>query len=114
MASKTIFKRIIDGEIPADVVFEDDVCLVFRDVSPQAPVHVLVIPKKEIVSLDSITDEDIPILAHLWTVIRDLAPKIGLSDGYRVILNCGEHGGQEVDHMHFHVLGGRPMGWPPG
>lgn len=114
MAEKTIFKKIIDGEIPADVVFEDDLCMVFRDVSPQAPVHVLVIPKREIVSLDAVTEDDLPIFAHLWKVIRDLAPKIGLSGGYRVVVNCGQDGGQEIAHVHLHVLGGRRLGWPPG
>ncbi len=114
MAEKTIFKKIIDREIPADILFEDDLCLVFRDVSPQAPVHLLAIPKKEIASLDALADEDLPILAHLWKVIRNLAPTAGLSDGYRVVVNCGRDGGQEVAHLHFHILGGRRLGWPPG
>ncbi|MBN1852818.1 MAG: histidine triad nucleotide-binding protein [Pirellulales bacterium] len=114
MAGKTIFKRIIDREIPADIVYEDDTCLVFRDVSPQAPIHVLAIPKKEIAGMDTISNDDMPILTHLWTVIRDIAPKIGLIDGYRIVLNSGPHGGQEVEHLHLHILGGRYMGWPPG
>jgi histidine triad (HIT) family protein len=111
----TIFRRIIDREIPADIVFEDELCLAFRDVKPQAPVHVLVIPKKEIVSVDALSDEDGAIMAHLWRVIRDVARRLNLSDGgYRVVVNCGRDAGQTVDHLHFHLLGGRPMDWPPG
>ena len=114
MNQKTIFKRIIDGEIPADVVFEDEQCLAFHDLNPQAPTHVLVIPKKEIRSLDAVSDEDSALIGHLHRVIRDLARQLGLSDGYRVVVNCGEDGGQSVDHLHFHLLGGRPLSWPPG
>jgi histidine triad (HIT) family protein len=111
----TIFKRIIDGEIPADVLYEDDRCLAFRDVSPQAPVHVLVIPKKEIASIDALADEDADLVAHLWKVIRNLARQLGVAEtGYRVVVNCGPEGGQTVDHLHFHLLAGRPMTWPPG
>jgi histidine triad (HIT) family protein len=111
----TIFKRIIDGEIPADVLYEDDRCLAFRDVSPQAPVHVLVIPKKEIASIDALADEDADLVAHLWKVIRHLARQLGVAEtGYRVVVNCGPEGGQTVDHLHFHLLAGRPMTWPPG
>jgi histidine triad (HIT) family protein len=112
--AKTIFKRIIDREIPADIVYEDDRCLAFRDVSPKAPTHVLVIPKKEITNLEGLADEDSALVAHLWMVIRDLARKLGLKDGYRVVVNCGPDGGQTVDHLHFHILGGRYMEWPPG
>jgi histidine triad (HIT) family protein len=112
--AKTIFKRIIDREIPADIVYEDDCCLAFRDVSPEAPTHVLVIPKREISNLERMADEDAPIVAHLWIVVRNLARKLGLSNGYRVVVNCGPDGGQTVDHLHFHILGGRQMEWPPG
>jgi histidine triad (HIT) family protein len=111
---KTIFKRIIDREIPADIVYEDDQCLAFRDVSPQAPIHVLVIPKKEIANLAAATDEDAALLAHLFLVVRNLAQKLDLKDGYRVVINCGPNGGQTVDHLHLHILGGRHMKWPPG
>jgi histidine triad (HIT) family protein len=112
---KTIFKRIIDREIPADIVYEDDQCLAFRDVSPQAPTHVLVIPKKEIASIDALADEDAELVAHMWLVIRDLARKLGVVEaGYRVVVNCGAGAGQSVEHLHFHLLGGRPMKWPPG
>ena len=114
MASKTIFKRIIDHEIPADIVFEDDQCLAFRDIDPQAPTHVLVIPKKEIASVADLSDEDQRLVGHLHTVIRDLAVQLGLGGGYRVVANCGPDGGQAVDHLHFHLLGGRKMTWPPG
>jgi histidine triad (HIT) family protein len=114
MAGKTVFKRIIDGEIKADVIYEDDRCLAFRDVSPQAPTHVLVIPKREIASLDAIVDEDAALVGHLWLVIRNLARQLNLGNGYRVVVNCGPGGGQSVDHLHFHLLGGRQMSWPPG
>src|SRR5262245_32669242 len=111
----SIFKRIINREIPADIVFEDDRCLAFRDVKPQAPVHVLVIPKKEIKSVDEISDEDGEIVAHLWEVIRNLARQLRVTEGgYRVVVNCGPDAGQTVDHLHFHLLGGRPLSWPPG
>ena len=114
MAETTIFKKIIDKEIPADIVYEDDVCLAFRDIAPQAPTHVLVIPKKEIENIDALADDDAAAVGHMLTVIRDLARQLGLDDGYRVVVNCGPHGGQAVDHLHFHLLGGRQMTWPPG
>ena len=114
MSEKTIFKKIIDGEIPAEVVYDDEHCLAFRDVSPQAPTHVLVIPKKEIASVDDIADEDQAVIGRIWTVIRDIARSEGLEDGYRVITNCGIQGGQTVNHLHFHLLGGRDLTWPPG
>ena len=111
----TIFKRIIDREIPADIVYEDDDCLAFRDVSPQAPTHVLVIPKKEIASIDALADDDAALVGRLWVVIRNLARSLGVDQGgYRVVVNTGADGGQSVDHLHFHLLGGRPMAWPPG
>ena len=113
MAEKTIFKKIIDKEIPAKIVHEDDLCLAFHDVSPQAPVHVLVIPKKDIPSVDAIAEEDAELIGHLWLVIRDLAQEFQLGSGYRVVVNCGEEGGQTVEHLHFHLLGGLAMGWPP-
>lgn len=114
MAEKTIFKRIIDREIPAQIVHEDDQCLAFVDVAPQAPTHVLVIPKQEIPSLAQVRHEDQPLLGHLLLTIRQLAEKLQLDDGYRVVVNCGPYGGQTVDHLHFHLLGGRPLKWPPG
>ena len=114
MAEKTIFKRIIDGEIPAEVVYEDDLCMAFNDVNPQAPTHVLVIPKQEIVSVDDIAEADEALIGHLFVVVRRIAADLGLSGGYRVVTNCGPDSGQEVMHLHFHILAGRQMGWPPG
>ena len=110
----SIFDKIINKEIPADIVYEDDRCLAFRDVAPQAPTHVLVIPKKGIASIDAIADEDFELVAHLWLVIRNLARELNLTKGYRVVVNSGRDAGQSVDHLHFHLLGGRQLSWPPG
>ena len=115
MAEKTIFKKIIDGEIPADIVHDDELCLAFKDVAPQAPTHVLVIPKKEIPSLAELTAEDQALVGHILLVIKRLADEFGLAaGGYRVVTNCGRDGGQTVNHLHFHLLGGRVLDWPPG
>lgn len=112
--AKTIFKRIIDREIPANIVYEDELCLAFHDVHPQAPVHVLVIPKQEIPSAAQLTDENQLLAGHLLLTVSKLAVQLGLEQGYRIIVNCGPWGGQSVDHLHFHLLGGRPLNWPPG
>jgi len=114
METKTIFKRIIDREILADIVYEDDRCLAFRDIQPQAPVHILVIPKKEIPSLDAVSEADEALLGHLFTVIARLAVKLDLKSGYRVVVNCGPDAGQAVMHLHLHLLAGRRLNWPPG
>lgn len=114
MGGKTIFKKIIDREIPAQIVYEDDLCLAFRDVNPQAPTHVLLIPKKEVPSLDHLGVEDQLLVGHLMLVIRKLAEQLGLEGGYRIAINCGPDAGQTVDHLHLHLLGGRPLTWPPG
>ena len=114
MSDKTIFKKIIDGEIPADIVYEDERCLAFRDIAPQAPTHVLVIPRKEIESMETLDDEDQALVGHLLLVIRNVARQLDLEPGYRVVCNCGPDGGQMVPHLHFHLLGGRQMTWPPG
>ena len=114
MPEKTIFQRIIDKEIPARIVYEDDQCLAFHDVAPQAPTHILVIPKKPIASLNAVDDSDANLLAHLWLVIRNIAKEQNLDRGYRVVVNCGRDGGQSVDHLHFHLLAGRQLTWPPG
>ena len=114
MSEPTIFKRIIDKEIPADIVYEDDTFLAFRDINAKAPTHVLIVPKKEIARLSDLTDADAEWMGRLWLVVRNLAEELGLDDGYRVVVNCGADGGQEVEHLHFHLLGGRPMSWPPG
>src|SRR5438445_13847779 len=105
MSEKTLFKRIIDKEISAKIVYEDDQCLAFRDVNPQAPMHVLLIPKKEIPALDRLRNEDQMLLGHLLLVIGKLAEQLGLSGGYRVAINCGADAGQSVDHLHLHLLG---------
>ena len=111
----TIFDKIIAREIPADIVYEDDDCLAFRDIQPQAPVHVLVIPKKRIVNVAAFSDSDQALAGRLLLAVRDVASQLGLTEGgYRVVANCGRDGGQSVDHLHFHILGGRPMKWPPG
>ena len=114
MNESTIFKRIIDGEIPASIVYEDEQCLAFHDVAPQAPIHILVIPKKEIPSIDQIKSEDKELIGHLFLVIQTIAREQGLAeDGYRVICNCGENGGQTVFHLHYHLMGGCNLQWPP-
>ncbi len=111
----TIFKKIIDGEIPADIVYDDEDCLAFRDVNPQAPIHILVIPKKEITSLAGAEREDQSLLGRILLKVADIAREQGLEvDGYRVVTNIGRNGGQSVDHLHFHLLGGRSLSWPPG
>jgi histidine triad (HIT) family protein len=111
---KTLFKRIIDKEIPADIVHEDDHCVAFRDINPQAPTHVLIIPKREIPSLDHVTEADEMLIGHLFAVAANLAREFGLKNGYRTVVNSGPDGGQTVDHLHVHLLGGRAMNWPPG
>lgn len=114
MSEKTIFKKIIDGEIKADIVYQDDLCLAFHDVSPQAPVHVLLIPKKEVVNVAGLTDDDAELAGHLLLTVNKVAQKLGIENGYRVVANCGSDGGQSVDHLHLHILAGRPLTWPPG
>ena len=110
----TVFKQIIDGELSAEIVYEDDLCLAFHDINKQAPVHVLVIPRKEIASLAELEEEDETLVGHLLMVARRVADQLGLSDGYRTVINCGADGGQSVDHLHVHLLGGRALSWPPG
>ena len=111
----TIFTQIINKEIPADIVYEDEICLAFRDINPQAPVHLLIIPKKEIVSIATLSDEDKEIMGHIMIKTAEIARMEGLEeDGYRVVTNIGGNGGQSVFHIHFHLLGGRKLTWPPG
>lgn len=110
----TIFGRILNGELPADRVYEDDVAIAFRDVNPQAPVHILVIPRKPITNLAQVEPADTELLGHLLSVCAKVADAEGLGDGYRVVTNVARRGGQTVDHLHFHVIGGRQMTWPPG
>lgn len=110
----TIFQPIIDKEIPAQIVHEDDLCLAFLDVAPQAPTHVLVIPKKPLANLAAASDEDQALLGHLLLTAKKIAEQLGLTNGFRTVINCGRDGGQSVDHLHIHVLGGRALHWPPG
>ncbi|CAG5116693.1 unnamed protein product [Candidula unifasciata] len=110
----TIFGKIIRREIPADLLHEDDQCIAFNDISPQAPVHFLVVPKKPIVKLSDAEDSDEQLLGHLLIVARKVAKAKGLQNGYRVTINDGPDGGQAVYHIHVHVMGGRQMDWPPG
>ena len=110
----TIFSKIIERKIPAQIAHEDDLCLAFHDVAPQAPTHVLVIPKRPIQSLADLEPADEALVGHLVVVATRLAAELGLKDGYRLVVNCGRDGGQSVDHLHVHLLGGRSLGWPPG
>jgi histidine triad (HIT) family protein len=112
--SETIFSKIIRREIPADIVYEDDLVLAFRDIQPQAPVHILVIPKQPIESIATVTTQDRELLGHLLVTIQKIAVKEALVNGYRVVTNIGADGGQSVSHLHFHLLGQRQMAWPPG
>jgi histidine triad (HIT) family protein len=110
-----IFCKIVNKEIPAKVVYEDDKVLAFHDINPQAPYHILVIPKKHISTLTDLTEEDKELIGHIYLVINKLAQDLGFAErGFRVVVNCQEEAGQTVFHIHFHVLAGRQMGWPPG
>src|SRR5947209_14775715 len=114
MMKDNLFQKIIDRQIRADIVFEDESCLAFRDVNPQAPTHVLLIPKKVIPTHADVTPSDETLLGHLHVVAAQLAQQLGLADGYRLVINCKERAGQTVPHLHMHILGGRDMDWPPG
>jgi histidine triad (HIT) family protein len=112
---KTLFEKIRDGEIPADVVYQDDHCLCFRDISPQAPQHLLLVPKRAIPRLTASEAADVPLLGHLLHVSARIAADFGFAEsGYRVVINNGPDGGEEVPHLHLHLLAGRPLQWPPG
>ena len=113
MAEDTLFAKIARGELPADIVYEDDLALAFRDINPQAPSHLLVIPRKPIERLSYAEDADAELLGHLMGVARKVAAQEGLAD-FRVVVNDGAGAGQTVFHLHLHVLGGRPLSWPPG
>ena len=110
----TLFSRIIAREIPADIVYEDDLCLAFRDINPQAPTHVLVIPKKEIARLIDAKEEDQALLGHLLLAAGKIARQLNVGDAFRLAINNGEQAGQSVFHLHLHLLAGRPFRWPPG
>ncbi len=115
MTEKTLFSKIIDGEIPGDFVHRDETCVVIRDINPQAPVHLLVIPIEPLVGVQGAEPGHAAMLGHLLVVARRMAEAEGLGDdGYRLVVNAGKNGGQEVPHLHVHVLGGRRMTWPPG
>lgn len=114
MSEKTLFQRILEKEIPAEIIHEDDQAFAIRDNNPQAPVHVLVIPKKPLPRLAEGDTEDQDLLGHLLLVARTLAQSENLSEGYRVVINNGPHGGESIPHLHVHLLGGRQMAWPPG
>ncbi|RMJ03147.1 HIT-like protein [Marinobacter litoralis] len=112
--SETLFTKIINREIPADIVYEDDLTLAFKDINPQAPVHLLIIPKKHIATINDIEEGDREVVGHLYYVAAKLAKEMGFAeDGYRVVMNCGENSGQTVFHIHLHLLAGKPLGWPP-
>jgi histidine triad (HIT) family protein len=114
MPNKTLFEKIIAREIPAEIVFEDEQCIAIRDINPQAPTHLLVVPRRPIPSLAALGPGDAALVGHIFVVIQQLAEQFGLSGGYRVVANCGSDAGQTVDHLHFHLLGGRALSWPPG
>lgn len=114
MMAHNLFLKIISKEIPAKIAHEDEHCLAFHDINPQAPVHVLIIPKKVIRTHADLTADDAAVMGHIHLVAVKLAKDLGLSAGYRLVLNCDEQAGQTVPHLHLHLLGGRAMGWPPG
>jgi histidine triad (HIT) family protein len=113
--AETIFSKILRKEIPADIVHEDDQCIAFRDINPQAPVHLLVIPRKYLLNITDMEERDEALIGHLFSVARDLAGHLGLDEsGYRLVINNGMDAGQTVSHLHVHLLGGRSLTWPPG
>jgi histidine triad (HIT) family protein len=112
--SKTLFQRIADREIPTTFLHEDDLCIAFRDIAPQAPVHVLVVPRKAIPRIAEASSDDQALLGHLLLVARTVAQELNLKNGFRIVINNGKDGGESVPHLHVHLLGGRPLDWPPG
>jgi len=114
MPEKTLFEKIADREIPATIIYEDDLCFAIRDINPQAPTHLLIVPRKPIPSLDDLQEDDERVVGHLLLVASKLARQEGLSGGYRTVFNCGKDAGQTVFHLHLHLLGGRALSWPPG
>ncbi|KGG81361.1 histidine triad nucleotide-binding protein [Caloranaerobacter azorensis] len=113
--SDCIFCKIVNGEIPSNKVYEDDKVLAFEDIDPQAPVHILIIPKNHISSIKDINEDNVDIINHIHLVIKKLAKEKGIDqDGFRIVNNCGKNGGQTVEHLHYHLLGGRHLMWPPG
>lgn len=112
--SKTLFQRIADREIPAQIVYEDDQVVAFRDINPQAPTHILIVPRKPIARIGEAAAEDQAVLGHLLLKAAEVARQVGLTNGYRLVFNNGRDGGEAVPHLHCHILGGRALGWPPG
>jgi len=112
--AKTLFSKIIDREIPANIVYEDELCLAFHDIAPQSPTHILLVPKKPIASLADSAPEDQALLGHLLLTAAKIARQAGQGEAFRLVLNNGEQAGQTVFHLHIHILGGRPFSWPPG
>jgi histidine triad (HIT) family protein len=112
---KSIFEKIIDREIEADIVYEDGLVIAFKDINPVAPKHFLVVPKKRMRNIQAVSNNDMHLFTHFFSVIQKLAIQEGLTEqGYRVVTNVGDYGGQTVEHLHFHVIGGRQLRWPPG
>lgn len=113
--TKTIFQKIIEHSVPATIVYEDEQCIAFRDIEPQAPIHCLVVPKKLIARLSEAEETDEPLLGHLLRVAAQVAHKMDVDKtGFRIVINCGKDGGETVPHLHVHILGGRSLQWPPG
>ena len=111
----TIFNKIINREIKTDIIYEDDISIAFNDINPQAPVHILVIPKKEIATINDLCNDDKEVIGNLFIVAKNIAKKMNFDeDGYRIVFNCNEDAGQSVDHIHLHLLAGRKFKWPPG
>ncbi len=112
---KTLFQKIADKEIPASIVYEDELCVAFRDISPAAPVHVLLVPRKPLPSIAAATQADAELLSHLMLKVSEIAAAEGIAEGgFRTVINTGENGGQTVPHLHIHIMGGRSLQWPPG
>lgn len=110
-----IFCKIIKKQIPSEMLYEDAKVIVIKDISPQAPVHIIIIPKQHIADLNSLKQDESEIIGHIFIVAKKIAQTLGIAeDGYRIVANCGQQGGQTVQHMHFHLLGGRSLQWPPG
>ena len=114
MAERTLFQKLETGDIPADIIYQDDVCFAFRDIAPQAPTHVLVVPRKPIPTLNDLEAGDAELVGRLFLAAQKIAAQEGLAGGYRTVFNCGADTNQTVFHIHLHLLGGRSMSWPPG
>ncbi len=112
--SETLFTKIINREIPADIVYEDELCLAFKDISPQAPTHLLLIPKKPIAKIGDAKEDDQALLGHMMLKVGDITRQLGLDEAYRLVINHGSKAGQTVFHLHMHILSGRDFKWPPG